>query len=125
MKQKARVTKIDSAYTRNYELQVERLRKRKKKLYRRLSLFGVVTVLLFAALISYHLDQRALYKEKLEEYEQLQHDLDILQAEEENLQEEITLLQDTEYILQIARRDYFLSKEGEIIFKVPEEESAY
>ncbi len=119
------MTKIDSAYTRNYELQVERLRKRKKKLYRRLSLFGVVTVLLFAALISYHLDQRALYKEKLEEYEQLQHDLDILQAEEENLQEEITLLQDTEYILQIARRDYFLSKEGEIIFKVPEEESAY
>jgi cell division protein DivIC len=122
---KNRVTKLDSQYTRNYDAYLERLKKRRRKLYRRLTLFAIVIIALFSGLISYHLDQRTLYKEKQAEYEQLQKNLEELKAEEKNLLEEINLLQDTEYILQIARRDYFLSKEGEIIFKIPEEEESY
>ncbi|WP_102029453.1 FtsB family cell division protein [Salirhabdus sp. Marseille-P4669] len=120
-----RVTKLDSAYTRNYDAHQERIKKRKKRLYRRLSLFVVLVVCLFGSLITYHMNQRSTYENKLKEYEQLQQNMDTLQAEEKNLQEEIKLLKDTDYVLQIARKDYFLTKEGEIIFKIPEDESSY
>ncbi|QHS23897.1 septum formation initiator family protein [Virgibacillus sp. MSP4-1] len=120
-----RVTRLDSNYVREYDAYVERQNKRKKRLYRRLTLFAIVAVSVFAYLITFHLNQRELYKEKVSEYEQLNDELDKLEVKEKNLQQEIDLLNDTDYILQIARKDYFLSKDGEIIFNVPDDESSY
>ena len=43
----------------------------------------------------------------------------------ETLKEEVEKLSDIDYLLQIARKDYFFSKDGEIIFKLPDEEPSY
>ena len=45
------------------------------------------------------------------------------QAEDENTQltYEVKLLQDDEYIAKLARGKYYLSKDGEIIFSLPED----
>ena len=39
-----------------------------------------------------------------------------LEKEEKNLTEEISLLNNDEYVLELARTNYFLSKEDELIF---------
>ncbi|SEU06390.1 cell division protein DivIC [Salinibacillus kushneri] len=122
---KKQVTKLDSNYVREYDAYIERQNKRKKRIYRRLTLFAIVAISVFTYLVTLHLNQRDLYKEKVSEYEQLNEKMDKLEAKEKNLKQEIKLLNDTDYILQIARKDYFLSKDGEIIFNVPDEESSY
>ena len=48
-----------------------------------------------------------------------------LKNEEVSLQEEAERLKDEEYVLEIARTNYFFSKEGELIFKLPDEKPAY
>lgn len=120
------VARIRSEYMDQYQLQQERNRRRKKRLIQRLVIAGTVMVIIIGVMISYHVKQRALYSEKLEQYEQLQEELTILEQEEKELREEIDLLNDEEYILDIARTNYFLSKEGELIFQIEgEEERAY
>ncbi len=61
----------------------------------------------------------------MEEYEQLQDELATLKKDEKNMKEEITLLNDEEYVLEIARTNYFFSKEGELIFNIPQEKPSY
>lgn len=41
-----------------------------------------------------------------------------LQSKQKQLKGEIVKLNDDDYIKKIARRDYFLSEDGEIIFNV-------
>ncbi|MBB6455255.1 cell division protein DivIC [Salirhabdus euzebyi] len=120
-----RVTKLDSNYVRKYDAFLERQKKRKKRVYRRLTLFVIIVLSVFGYLVTYHIKQRALYEEKKDHYEQLKVDMSNLKEEEQDLREEISLLKDTDYVLQIARKDYFLSKEGEIIFKLPDDRSSY
>ncbi|EFS04534.1 DivIC family protein, partial [Listeria seeligeri FSL S4-171] len=43
--------------------------------------------------------------------------------EEEALNNQIKKLHDDDYIAKLARSEYYLSKDGEIIFNIPEENS--
>ena len=45
-----------------------------------------------------------------------------LEKEQRLLEEEIVKLNDDEYIAKFARKEYFLSDDGEIIFNLPENE---
>jgi cell division protein DivIC len=73
----------------------------------------------------YHWNQRALHAEKTEEYEELQAELEALKQEEVQLKEEIELLNDESYVLDIARTNYFFTKKGELIFQLPDEDPSY
>ena len=125
MNEKKSVTRLDSTYMDQYDAHVERQGRKKKRLLRRLALFALITLIVTSSLAIYHVQQRMVYAEKKEEYEQLQEEMDTLQGSEENLREEIELLNEEEYVLEIARSNYFFSKEGEIIFKLPNEEPSY
>lgn len=116
------VARIKSEYMNKYNAELERKRRRKKKLIQRLVFASVVIVVTLGFLLSYHIKQRSLYAEKQEQYNELIEQKSVLEKEEKNLLEEIDLLNDEEYILDIARTNYFLSKEGELIFQLPEEE---
>ncbi|MEI3604576.1 septum formation initiator family protein [Pseudogracilibacillus sp. SE30717A] len=116
------VARIKSEYMNKYDAEMERSRLRKKRLIQRLIFAGVVIVVTFSLLASYHFKQRSLYSEKQKEYEDLTEQISILEREEKELLDEINLLNDVDYILDIARTNYFLSKEGELIFQVQEEE---
>ncbi|WP_010094853.1 FtsB family cell division protein [Ornithinibacillus scapharcae] len=119
------VTKLNSNYMNQYDAYIERQKRKKQRLIRRLVLFATVAVLLIGGMAVYHFNQRVLHAEKVEEYETLQEDLANLEKEEDKYKEEISLLNDEEYILEIARTKYFLSKEGELIFKTPEDNTSY
>src|SRR5690625_2306615 len=105
-----------------YNAKLERNRRRKKRLIQRLVFASAVIVITFGVLLTYHLKQRSLNADKQEQYEELTEQITILEQEEKELLEEIDLLNDEEYILDIARTNYFLSKKGELIFQVKEEE---
>ncbi|GGD28101.1 FtsB family cell division protein [Pontibacillus salipaludis] len=123
--QRDSVAKIDSGYVKQYDAYVERQHKKKKRLIRRLALFTIASLLLLGGLLTYHIQQRNLYAEKQAKYEELQEEMDLLEKQEKDFKEEIKLLNDEEYVLQIARTNYFFSKEGEIIFKIPDNGPSY
>lgn len=108
-----------------YDAYVDRQKRKKKRLIRRLVLFSLIAVIAFGSMATYHIKQRVLHAEKTEEYEALQQDLAELEKQENNLKEEVELLKDEDYVLEIARTNYFFSKEGELIFKIPEEDPSY
>ncbi|MFD2131085.1 septum formation initiator family protein [Pseudogracilibacillus auburnensis] len=115
------VAKIKSDYMNQYNAQMERKRRRKKRLIQRLIFASMVIVITFGVMATYHIKQRSLYSEKQKEFDELTEQLTVLEKEEKELLEEIDLLNDDEYILDIARTNYFLSKKGELIFQLEDE----
>jgi len=120
-KSNKRITKIKSDYMNQYNMEVERNRLRKKRLKQRLIFASAVILVTFIGLLTYHFKQRSIHAEKQTQYEELTEQMTQLEQEEKVLLEEIDLLNDKEYILDIARTNYFLSKEGELIFQVDDE----
>ena len=124
-KERKRVYPIQSTYMEQYEMKKERASRRKQSLFKRLIAAGIIMLVIVAFVTHYHIGQRATYSAKLEQYDELQAELKQLKSDEKELKEEITLLKDDEYILDIARTNYFLSKEGELIFQLEDFHSSY
>ncbi|MBH0231829.1 septum formation initiator family protein [Halobacillus yeomjeoni] len=124
-KQPESVARLDSTYMKHYDAYMERHQRRKKRLVRRLVSFALILTIIAGVMGVYHYQQQSLYSQKHEQYQQLQQDMDALKKEEKDLKQEIELLNNEEYVLQIARTNYFFSKEGEIIFKIPNEDPSY
>lgn len=122
---KKTVTRLESSYLQQYDVHMERQKRKKKRLMRRLVLFLFITLLAFGSLTTYHIKQRIVHAEKQEQYEQLENQLVALKQDETDLVEEIDLLNDEEYVLEIARTNYFFSKKGELIFKIIDEDPTY
>jgi cell division protein DivIC len=119
MRQK-KITEIHSQYIQNKERHEMVIAKRKRGLYRRLT--GAFIVFSFFAffIITGIAEQLSLLNEKQVEKEELQGEYKALLEEKSQLKEEVNKLKDVEYIGEIARRDFFMSKPGETIFKLPE-----
>ena len=60
------------------------------------------------------------FGDKKDEKEQVQQELVSLEKEESLLKDEIVKLNDDDYIGKLARKEYFLSDDNEIIFTLPE-----
>lgn len=99
----------------------DKIRKRRKRgLYRRLVAYSILTVILTVSFVSIFISQHRLLAEKTEEKERLEQELKLVEKQEIDLREEINKLNDYEYIGELARRDYFFSKEKETIFSFPD-----
>ena len=81
-RRQSKVSRIDSQYMNQYDAHMERQRKRKRFLKRRLILFGMIVVISFLSLFTYHMSQRALYAEKQAQYELLEQEKQELKTEE-------------------------------------------
>ncbi|GAB7387204.1 hypothetical protein BSNK01_10400 [Bacillaceae bacterium] len=64
--------------------------------------------------------QNGILKDKKAQLAQLRGKLEQLEKERAQLQGEVKKLHDEEYIAEIARKYFFLSRPGEIIFVTPE-----
>lgn len=116
------VTSIRNDYVRSIERQEQRQQAHKVRLFRRLSVFGLF-VLLASIWIGSTLHAQS---QTLSEKEQLHKEaliaLQGVEQEQEKLKEQIVLLNDEEYLAKLARKEYFLSEDGEIIFTIPKTE---
>lgn len=122
---KKTVTRLDSNYMQQYDAYIERQKRKKQRLIRRLVLFSMIAMIVIGSMTSYHIKQRVVQAEKEDQYEQLEGKLATLKEQAVNMNEEINLLNDEDYVLDIARTNYFFSKKGELIFKLPDEDPAY
>ncbi|MGD6834699.1 FtsB family cell division protein [Sutcliffiella halmapala] len=119
-----KIAKIHSDYSDAKQEQHIKQQKKRRGLYRRLSLFFLVVVIFGILMGKTFLEQRAILQEKQDRKEAVEKELVQLQKEQQRLEEEIVKLNDDEYIAKIARRDYFMSEDGEIIFNLPEDSSS-
>ncbi|MBM7678143.1 FtsB family cell division protein [Gracilibacillus alcaliphilus] len=125
MARRNKVSRINEAYFDQHDAQVKRQKRRKKKLYRRLMIFGIAAAIIMISLISFHVNQRLKHHNMQQQYTELSDQLADMEKEEKQLNGEIELLNDEEYLLQIAKTNYFFTEKGEIVFKLPEEEPSY
>lgn len=121
---KAEVASISNDYVRSVEQQEKRQHAHRVRLFRRLSLFGVIVLLASIWLGSTIYAQTQTMAEKEQQREEALVTLEQVENEQAMLQEQIILLNDEEYLAKLARKEYFLSEEGEIIFTVPKTEES-
>lgn len=114
-----KITQLQSQYVQQQERKDQIMKRRKRGLIRRLTLFGLIAAVTSVIVLSTLISQSSAIEEKAEEKKKLESKLAELEKEEKVLEEEIVKLNDDDYIAKIARRDYFLSDENEIIFSLP------
>ena len=118
-KHKPKVTEVHSEYHQEKQLQDKVKERRKRGLVRRLTAFAVAALAIAILFISVFTSQAATIEEKNLQQKQAEEELTKLKDQEKYLTEEIEKLNDLDYIGELARRDYFMSKPGETIFKLP------
>ena len=119
------VKSLDNDYVRsNEEQQQEQLKKRKQKIFvrRRFALYVVAAAILVFGLVDYLFSQRERLAEQKVELQAAQQQLKQANNQQEMLEIQISKLEDDEYIAKLARKEYFLSEQGEIIFTIPEKQ---
>ncbi|WP_285769327.1 septum formation initiator family protein [Peribacillus sp. SI8-4] len=116
---KRKVAKIENAYVAQQEKKVQTVVKKRRGLMRRLTLYSVFAALFLILAVTTLITQNAALDEKVQQKKEMQVKLAKLEKDETVLKEEIVKLNDDDYIAKIARRDYFLSDKGEIIFNLP------
>lgn len=121
--QQRKVRELNSHYIEQHETQMEQKTKSKKGLVRRLSALGVFVIFVIALTVITLHSQKTVLGEKIEKKQLLDQELAKLELVERDLRDEIENLNNLDYISEIARRDYYLSKPGEIIFKVTQTSS--
>lgn len=115
-----KITELQSQYAMEQERQQQMSKRRKRGLFRRLFVLGILVIITSSVILTTLFSQSSAINEKIEQKEKLEEELTGLEKEEKLLREEIVKLNDDEYIAKIARRDYFLSDDNEIIFNIKE-----
>jgi cell division protein DivIC len=115
------VSKIQTTYVAQQEYAEIASSRKKKQVIRRLSVFFVFASLLSYLMISSFLSQTTKLEAKIAQKKQVDNQLADLKKERNNLKQEIINLNDDDYIAKFARKEFFFSKENEVIFTIPDE----
>ena len=121
-KKKKNITQIDTSYVQYQEKRTQSFEKKKLGLTRRLVFFALFAIITTGIVLTTLFSQYSALKNKEEQKSELEAKLSDLEDQETKLKEEIIKLNDDEYIAKLARKEYFLSDDGEIIFNLPEKE---
>lgn len=115
-----KVTAIDNEYVRSMQQKENWKKAHKKRLRNRLLVFAVIVCIVAGSLFNMNAGQRELLEEKEQERAQAAAELKDLKVEQEQLNRQLARLDDEEYIAKLARKEYFLSEDNEIIFSIPD-----
>ncbi|MCU7558385.1 septum formation initiator family protein [Macrococcus capreoli] len=117
-----KVSAIENEYTKE-QARKHRVNIKSSKIVRkRLKVFGgaLLAILLFLTIMLFM--QMNTNKELAQEKQRQAAELEKLKDKEITLKERLKQLNSKEYIEKIARSEYFLSNDGEVIFKIPDAE---
>ncbi|ARQ08034.1 FtsB family cell division protein [Macrococcoides canis] len=118
------VSNLDNDYISEKALRERRKRKNNQVVKKRLFVFGgglLIILLLLTGLLLY---QMSVNNHLKEEHAKQSAEYKQLQEKEIVLREKLKQLNSKEYIEKIARSEYFLSNDGEVIFKLPDSEDS-
>lgn len=117
-----KVRKIDNAYTKQ-QAKKHRVNIKSSKIVRkRMTVFGGILLAILLFLTMLLLFQMNTNRELKNEQVKQAAELEQLKDKEIALKEKLKQLNSKEYIEKIARSEYFLSNDGEVIFKIPEKD---
>ena len=97
----------------------EQKARKKVLLRRRLAIFLIFGVVIIVGLAQFSSMQSELLIEKEQKKLETTVQLEEVLSKQELLNLQIAKLEDDEYIAKLARKEFFLSEEGEIIFTMP------
>ncbi|MEX6013123.1 FtsB family cell division protein [Mammaliicoccus sciuri] len=116
-----KIKNLDNEYTQSQNKQKKTVNKTRQVIRKRLTLFGGVLLLIIVIMIIMLFLQKNRNDELVQERKEKAVTYEKLQDKEIELKEQIKRLNDKEYIEKLERSEYFLSNDGEIIFKLPED----
>ncbi|WP_414045459.1 FtsB family cell division protein [Macrococcus equi] len=117
-----KVRTINTEYTREQQKQHRVKIKSNRIVRKRMMVFGGILLAILLSLTMLLLFQMHTNKELQQEQAKQTAELEKLKDKEIALKERLKQLNSKEYIEKIARSEYFLSNDGEVIFKIPEED---
>lgn len=118
---KEKVTQLKNAFALTEQRKALFELRHKRKLMRRLTAFSVAALVVLGTLLSALYTQTRTLNAQKQAVAEAKVELDELAHQQKELEEELIRLQDDDYIAELARKNYFYSKDGEIIFNIPEE----
>lgn len=121
-KSSTNVASIKNEYVRSLQEKKDRRRAQKTGLYRRLTVFAIVAVVILSVLTHTFINQKSILAAKEEEKQVLLTQLAEKDEEQVMLTGQLAKLNDDEYIAKLARQEYFLSDTNEIIFSLPKKD---
>ncbi|MBC2330333.1 septum formation initiator family protein [Listeria swaminathanii] len=122
-KAESKVARIENRYIKDTATMKKTRNRRRVALFRRLALMAVIFAVVGGLLTITYTKQVLTLKEKKAKQVQVDKKMVAMKDEEESLNDQIKKLHNDEYIAKLARSEYYLSKDGEIIFNIPEENS--
>ncbi|MCM3389816.1 FtsB family cell division protein [Ureibacillus chungkukjangi] len=121
-RQSNNVRTLENDYVRSTDNKTQYSKKQKVRIRRRLLAFGLLASVILVLLISTTFSQNKRLAEKQQQKEVVMTKLDEAKEQQDMLSLQIAKLEDDDYIAKLARKEYFLSDDGEIIFTIPGEE---
>ncbi|ELB8840919.1 FtsB family cell division protein [Listeria monocytogenes] len=122
-KPESKVARIENRYIKDTATMKKTRSRRRIALFRRLAFMAIIFVVVGGLLTITYTKQALTLKEKKAKQVQVDKKMVAMKDEEEALNEQIKKLHNDDYIAKLARSEYYLSKDGEIIFNIPEENS--
>ncbi|MBC1319916.1 septum formation initiator family protein [Listeria welshimeri] len=122
-KAKSKVARIENRYIKDTATLKKTRNRRRIALFRRLAFMAIIFVVVGGLLTITYTKQVLSLNEKKEKQVQVDKKMVAMKDEEEALNDQIKKLHNDDYIAKLARSEYYLSKDGEIIFNIPEENS--
>lgn len=119
----SKVVKVINNYTRKRENEQKTKQDENRVAKRRTLLFGSMLLVVAGILLIVAFNQKNQNQLIHEELVQAQVVLDERKNEAEDLEQQIRQLNDEDYITRIARSEFFLSEEGEIVFNLSDLET--
>ncbi|EAD5680561.1 FtsB family cell division protein [Listeria innocua] len=122
-KAESKVARIENRYIKDTATMKKTRNRRRIALFRRLAFMAIIFAVVGGLLTITYTKQVLALKDKKEKQVQVDKKMVAMKDEQEALNDQIKKLHDDEYIAKLARSEYYLSKDGEIIFNIPEENS--
>lgn len=122
-KAKSKVARIENRYIKDTATMEKTRSRRRIALFRRLAFMAIIFAVVGGLLTITYTKQVLTLKEKKEKQVQVDKKMVAMKDEQDSLNEQIKKLHNDDYIAKLARSEYYLSKDGEIIFNIPEENS--
>lgn len=118
-KSKPSVTQMNNEYVQSKAKDEKRHQKFKLIFRRRVLFYSAVATLVIGILVFNLVKQQHLLATNKKQSTELQTKYNHLMQQETAYKEQVEQLKDPEYVAKLARSEYYLSKNGEIIFAIP------
>lgn len=123
-RQQNNVRTLENDYVRSSDSKAQYKKRQKVLFRRRIFVFGLLATVTLVLLVSTYITQNNRLEEKQKQKDEIVAKLDSVKEQQDTLKLQIAKLEDDEYIAKLARKEYFLSDDGEIIFTIPDEDES-